>query len=205
MQAVRLKKPGVVLEEIPVPEISAGEALVKVKYAGICGTDAHSIEGPGFYEDGTYLGHEYSGVIIKIGNKVKGLKPGDRVTAMSCCACGECYACERGLLSCCPRFLEDTPGSSTDERLPGAFAEFIRVPKAQKRLFLIPDGVSFEEGALVEPLACSLHAIRISAFKPGDDTIVMGAGPLGLGAIAFLKHGGAGLVIATEVNKKEQK
>ena len=89
---------------------------------------------------------------------------------------------------------------STDARLPGAFARYVRVPNPQQRLYLLPQEVSFEEGALVEPLATPLHAVRISSFRPGDQTMVLGCGPIGLGVIAFLKNSGAGLIIATEVN-----
>jgi len=202
MKAARLKGPReIALEEIPVPEISDMEVLVEVKYCAICGSDVHSFRGPGFVPDGAYMGHEFSGVIAKVGNKVEGWKPGDRVTVNPCYQCGECWACQHGFLSLCERMAEGI-GVSTDETMPGAFAKFVRVSIPQKRLYSIPDDLSFEEAALVEPLASSLHAVRISTFKPGDYTMVLGAGPIGLGVIAFLKSAGAGLIIATEVSEK---
>jgi len=202
MKAARLKRArDIALEEIPVPEISDMEVLVEVKYCGICGTDLHAFQFPGFFPVGCFMGHEFSGVIAKVGNRVEGWKPGDRVIVLPGTQCGECWACQHGFLSLCERAMEAI-GVSTDETMPGAFAKFVRVPIPQKRLYSLPGEVSFEEGALVEPLATSLHAVRISALRPGDYAMVLGAGGIGLGVIAFLKNAGAGLIIATEVNEK---
>jgi len=203
MKAARLKAPRkIALEEIPVPEILDTEVLVEVKYCGICGTDLHAYQVPGFFPLGCYMGHELSGVLAKVGSKVEGWKIGDRVTVFPVTYCGECWACKHGFLSCCEHAMELAIGVSTDEMLPGAFAKFVRIPVPQKKLYALPAEVSFEEGALVEPLATSLHAVRISAFRLGDQTMVLGAGAIGLGVIAFLKSAGAGLIIATEVNEK---
>ena len=202
MKVARLKGArDITLEEIPVPEISDMEVLVEVKYCGICGTDLHAFQFPGFFPVGCFMGHEFSGVIAKVGNKVEGWKPGDRVTVNPMYQCGECWACQHGFLSLCERAMEAI-GVSTGETMPGAFAKFVRVPIPQKRLYSLPGEVSFEEGALVEPLATSLHAVRISALRPREQTMVLGAGGIGLGVIAFLKNAGAGLIIATEVNEK---
>ena len=202
MKAARLKGPrDIVLEEIPVPEISDDEVLVEVKYCGICGTDLHAFQAPGFLPVGTFLGHEFSGVLAKVGNKVEGWKPGDRVVVVPAYSCGECYACKHGFPEICERTMESI-GCFTDEGMPGGFTKFVRVPIPQRRLYSLPEEVSFEEGALVEPLATSLHAVRISAFSPGDQAMVLGAGAIGLGVISFLKNAGAGLIIATEVNAK---
>ena len=200
MKAARLKGPrNIALEEIPVPEISDEEVLVEVRYCGICGTDLHDFRSPGFAPVGAYMGHEFSGVVARVGSKVEGWEPGARVVVKPTFLCGECYACKHGFLECCERGMEAICLSS-DAELPGAFARFVRVPYPQQRLHLLPQEVSYEEGALVEPLATSLHAVRISSFRPGDQTMVLGCGPIGLGVIAFLKNGGAGLIIATEIN-----
>jgi len=202
MKAALLKEPGkIVLKKIPVPEVSDTEVLVEVKYCGICGTDLAAIQTPELLPLGCFMGHEFSGVITKVGSKVKGWKPGDRVVVFPGSQCGECWACRHGFVSSCVHQMEAI-GVSTDETMPGAFAKFVRVPTPQKRLYSLPNEMSFEEGALVEPLATPLHAIRISSFKPGDPTMVLGAGPIGLGTIAFLKDVGAGLIIATEVNDR---
>jgi len=200
VKAARLEGPrDIVLEEIPIPEISDDEVLVEVRYCGICGTDVHGFLAPNYTPVGTYMGHEFSGVIVKAGNKVIGWKPGDRVAIQPTYWCGECYACRHGFLPSCKSQLIGLIGGSTDKTIPGAFAKFVRGPFPEKRLYYLPEEVSFEEGALVEPLACSLHAVRISAFRSGDPAMVLGAGPIGLGVIAFLKNAGAGLIIATEI------
>jgi (R,R)-butanediol dehydrogenase/meso-butanediol dehydrogenase/diacetyl reductase len=203
MKAARLKGAGkIAIEEIPIPEISDTEVLVKVKYGAICGTDIHAFKAPGFLPVGCFLGHEFSGVIAKVGSKVKAWKPGDRVAVNPLFQCGECWACKRGLFSCCKDMHAKTIGNFTDPTMPGGFSEFVRVPKPETRLYPLPDEVPFEEGALIEPLADTLHAVRISSFKPGDYTMVLGCGPIGLGVISFLRYGGAGLIIASEVNER---
>jgi len=202
MKALRLKGPRCIgLEEIAVPEISDTEVLVEVKYCGICGSDIHAFQIPEVFPAGAFLGHELSGVIVKVGDKVKDWKPGDRVTVNPLYRCGQCYACKHAFWSCCPRAFEAI-GVMADEKQPGGFAKFVRVPHPEYQLYPLPDEVSFEEGALVEPLADGLHAVRISSFKPGDHTMVLGCGLIGLGVISFLKYAGAGLIIATEVNEK---
>jgi 2-desacetyl-2-hydroxyethyl bacteriochlorophyllide A dehydrogenase len=204
MKAARLKGArDVVLEEIPIPDISDTEVLIEVKYCGICGADLHAYRVAGFFPLGSYMGHEFSGVVAKVGNKVEGWKPGDRVVIFPGPQCGKCWACKHGFWSCCEHAMEAI-GVFTTETMPGAFAKFVRVPVPEKRLYPIPKELSFEAGALVEPLATSLHAVRISAFRPGDQTMVLGAGMIGLGVIAFLKNAGAGLIIVTEVIEKRK-
>lgn len=198
MKAVLLRGPkDVVIDEIPVPEISDDDVLVEVKYAGICGSDLHAYRAAIHYPPGTYLGHEYSGVLVKVGKNVRGWRVGDRITGNPLYICGECYACKRGRPQQCEHVLDAPTGGRPVS--PGAFARFMRLPIPERRLCKLPDDVSFEEGALVEPLASGLHAVRISDLKAGEDTIVLGAGPIGLGVIAFLKYAGAGLIIATEI------
>ncbi len=203
MKAVLLKGPGeVVFEEVLVPEISDDEVLVEVKYCGICGSDVHSIPNCLPYKAGTYLGHEFSGILNKVGKKVKGWKIGDRVTAKPRYTCGKCYACRHGRQSLCDQGIEHTLGVAVGRENAGAFARFIRVPMPEWRLHLLSEEVSFEEGALVEPLACALHAVRRSMLKPREKTMVLGCGMIGLGVIAHLKNSGAGLIIATETIEK---
>jgi len=199
MKAVLLKAPGeIVFEEVPIPQISEDEVLVEVKICGICGSDLGAYRTAELFKPGTFLGHEFSGVIAEVGNKVEDWKQGDRVVVYPMYICGECYACKRGRLSECEHGFEHAIGSNPGREEAGAFAKFVRVTIPQKRLYSLPEGVSFEEGALVEPLACSLHAVRMSAFRLGDKTMVLGAGVIGLGVIAHLKTAGAGLIIAVE-------
>ena len=202
MKAAVLKGVGeIVLEDIPVPNVGSDEALVEVKYCGICGTDVAAYKVPGFLQPGTFLGHEFSGIITKIGRDVRGWEVGTRVAVTPNYQCGKCYRCTHGWVNLCERMMECI-GCVT--QYGGAFAKYVKVPQAEKRLHVLPDEVSFEEGALVDPLATALHAIRISSFRSGDLTAVLGAGPVGLGVIFFLRRSNAGLVIVIEVNERRR-
>ena len=203
MKAAMLKGPGeITLEEIDIPTISDTEVLVEVKYCGICGTDLASFRDPSLLTEGTFLGHEISGIIARVGKEVETLKPGNRVVIFPNHYCGECWACKQGFFSCCQHYLDTSPGTLADSSTPGGFTKFVRITNPKQRIFILPDRVSFEEGALVEPLATPVHAIKLSALKQGDRTMVLGAGPVGLGVIAFLKNAGAGLIIAMEMNQR---
>ena len=206
MKAVLLKGPGeITIEEVPVPEISDDEVLVEVKYCAICGSDVHSVPDCALFPAGTYMGHEFSGVITKVGRNVEVWKPGARVVVNPLYICGECYACRHGRQSLCSQGYKHAIGSTPGREHAGAFAKFVRVPIPEWRLHQLPDEVSFEEGALVDPLAASLHAVRVSSFRIGEHAMVLGTGPIGLGVIAFLKHAGAGLIIATGTNENRRK
>lgn len=206
MKAALLKGPGeVVLDEVQVPEISDDEVLVEVKYCGICGSDIHAVPDCVLYPKGTYMGHEISGVLFKVGSNVKGWKVGDRVVVNPLYACGECYGCKHGRQSQCEHGVEHFIGCRDGLEHAGGFAKFVRVPIPEFRLNILPDELSFEEGVLVEPLAVSLHSVRMSAFRPREYAMVLGAGMIGLGVIAHLKSAGAGLIIATETIEKRAK
>jgi (R,R)-butanediol dehydrogenase/meso-butanediol dehydrogenase/diacetyl reductase len=151
---------------------------------------------------GAYLGHEFSGVLAKVGSNVESWKIGDRVTVNSLYMCGECYACLHGRHSQCAHGFEHAVGIGVGRENAGGFAKFVRVPLPQKRLFRLPDEVSFEEGALLDPLSGGLHAVRSSDFEVGKHVVVLGAGPIGLSVVTFLKYAGAGLVIVAEVSER---
>ena len=191
-----------VLDDIPIPEITDDEVLVEVKYCGICGSDLGAWRSAELMPPGTYMGHEFSGVLAKVGKNVKSWKVGDRVVCNELYECGECYACTHGIYSCCPKAMSQEIGCTAGLENAGAFAKYVRVRYPEYRLFALPDEVSFEEAALVEPLACTLHAVRLSNFKPRESTVVLGAGMIGLGVIVHLKNAGAGLIVATEISEK---
>ena len=200
MKAVLLRGPNDVLfDEIPVPKITDDEVLVEVKYCGICGSDVHAIPEAILYPPGTYLGHEFSGVITEVGKNVKGWQAGDRVVANPMYSCGRCEACLRGRHSICDDGFKYAIAAQPGLEFAGAFAKYIKVSVPERRLYALPDGVDFEEGALVEPLAVCLHAVRMSSLKPVENIVVLGAGCIGLGVIANARHAGAGKIIATEI------
>jgi (R,R)-butanediol dehydrogenase / meso-butanediol dehydrogenase / diacetyl reductase len=186
----------IVIDEVPVPSISEDEVLVQVKYCGICGGDLHRYSDWHPTPAGGYLGHEFSGILTAVGKKVQGWKAGERVVVNPMSICGECYACRKGHQSQCKHDMERVIGVKDN---PGAFANYVKVSLPQMRLYHLPEEVSFEEGALVEPLSVGFHAVKLSDFVVGNDVMVLGAGPIGLSTILALKFGGPGVMIATEL------
>jgi (R,R)-butanediol dehydrogenase / meso-butanediol dehydrogenase / diacetyl reductase len=187
--------------EKPVPEVKGDQVLMKVEYCGICGSDVHGYLNGVMVAPGTVMGHECSGTIMKVGEAVKKYKPGDRVVAKPIPECGECYWCHHGQYSLCSSAFGNAFGITPAH--DGAYAEYLLVEYPDQMLFALPDSVTFQQGALVEPLSTSLHAVRTSRFKPGDSVVVIGAGMIGLGTIQFLKIGGAGRIIVLEVSKRK--
>ena len=185
------------IEERPLPEPGPGEGIVRVELCGICGSDLHGWEAGGaVYPLGTLMGHEAVGTVEAVGDGVKALKAGDKVAINGFSPCGYCVACRRGLNNACVNNLDRTIGNS--DKLDGAFANFIWLPELEVMTAEMPQNLGFEEGALTEPLATSVHAVRISQFQVGDTVVVAGAGPIGLLAIQVLKVGGAERIIVSQ-------
>jgi len=170
MKAAVFEKVGVIkVKEVPVPEINDDEVLIKVKNTGICGTD-WSIYNGWYSADKLPMiaGHEFSGVIAKVGTKNRGLKEGDRVTADINMSCGTCYYCMHGDKLLCDSFTQ--LGIHTD----GSFAEYVKAPAAQ--VHILPDNMSFEEGAFIEPVSCVIHAAKALDARLGSSVAVIGDG-----------------------------
>ncbi|HUF00726.1 MAG TPA: alcohol dehydrogenase catalytic domain-containing protein [Anaerolineales bacterium] len=159
----------VVVKEVPIPEIGDGEVLVQVKNTGICGTD-WSIYNGWYSADKLPMipGHEFSGVIAKIGRNGNGFKEGDRVTADINMSCGHCYYCIRGDQLLCDNFTQ--LGIHTN----GTFAEYVKAPASL--LHHLPDKLSFEEGAFIEPLSCCIHAAKAVNARIGGSMAIVGCG-----------------------------
>ena len=157
------------VKEVPVPEIGVEDVLVKVKNTGICGTD-WSIYNGWYSADKLPMipGHEFSGVIAKVGKNVKGIKEGDRVTADINMACGTCYYCMKGDTLLCTTFTQ--LGIHTD----GTFAEYVKAPA--HLIHHLPDNLSFEEGAFIEPLSCCIHAAKALNATIGSSVAIIGCG-----------------------------
>jgi len=198
MKAARLHKPGEPfrIEEVPVPEVGVGEVLVRVKFCGICGSDLQRAAG---ITRTAYLpiilGHEISGEVAAVSKEIKNWSIGDRVTLSGLLNCGFCYNCLNGKDYICEnrKFI----GIHAD----GGFAQFVKA-KADK-LVRLPQGISFEEGALIEPAGSPFHALtRRAKLTPGETVAVYGTGGIGVFAIYFAKLCGAAKVIAVDIKEE---
>lgn len=167
------------------PTIAEGEVLVKIKRVGICGTDLHAFKGnQAFFEYPRVLGHELSGVIEDAGNS--DFDEGQAVLIIPYLHCGKCLACRKGATNCCANMR--VIGVHQD----GGMCEFLNVPATH---VLAVDGVDFDSMALVECLAIGAHAVRRGEVKSGENVVVVGAGPIGLGVVQFAKANGARVIV----------
>jgi L-iditol 2-dehydrogenase len=179
------------LEERAVPRPGPGQALIRVAFCGVCGSDIPRVFVTGTYSFPTVPGHEFSGTVESLGGGVEGFQYGDQVTAFPLLWCGRCPACERGRYAQCSNY--DYLGSRSD----GAFAEYVAAPA--RNLVKLPPNVSLEEGAMTEPAAVALHALRRSGVSPGESVAVYGAGPIGLLVAQWARIMGAGQVIVVDL------
>jgi L-iditol 2-dehydrogenase len=182
------------LKEVPTPQISSGELLVKVVASGICGSDV--MEWYRIKKAPRVLGHEITGEIVETGEGVKNYRVGDRVFVSHHVPCNTCHYCLNDHHTVC-----DTLRSTNFD--PGGFAEYIRIPKINVDLgvFILPREVSFEDGVFIEPLACLLRGQRLAKFSPGQTVFVIGSGISGLLHIALARASGAGHIIASDINE----
>jgi 2-desacetyl-2-hydroxyethyl bacteriochlorophyllide A dehydrogenase len=172
------------------PELEKDNALIKIKRIGICGTDLHAFEGTQpYFSYPRILGHELSGELIDFDN-APGFKTGEAVTFIPYFNCGKCIACRKGKPNCCVQMK--VCGVHVD----GGMVEYLSVPSSS---LLHGDGLSFDELALVEPLAIGAHGVRRAGIEPGEYVLVIGAGPIGLGTMEFARIAG-GNVIAMDIN-----
>jgi L-iditol 2-dehydrogenase len=187
------------IQEVPVPEPGPMEVLCRVKAVSICGTDSHLIAGdyPGFWPPAFPIipGHEWAGEIVALGAGADkaGWAVGDRVAGTSHDACGVCQQCVEGRYNLCENYGVMDLHRQYGHNYQGADAEY--VVHGVKCIFPLPDSVSFEAGAVIDPASLALHCARRGRVKPGDTVVIMGAGPVGLlGGDAALAMG-AGRVI----------
>jgi L-iditol 2-dehydrogenase len=170
------------IEQVEVPGIGKGDVLVRVRAALTCGTDvkvfrrgyhARMIQPPSLF------GHELAGDIVAMGDEVDGFDLGQRVVAANSAPCGKCYYCERGQENLCEDLLFNN----------GAYAEYIRIPQriVQKNMYQMPEHVSYQDAALVEPLACVLRGLEETGLRPGDTIAVIGLGPIGMMFVRIAK------------------
>ena len=189
MKAIVISNPNEIeIREVPMPEVKEGEALLKVKYVGICGADVASYTGnQPFTTYPRIPGHEFSAEIVEIPENDRGLKSGDVVTCNPYFNCGECYSCKRGFVNCC------TDNQTMGVQRDGAFCEYISMPV--ERIY-DGKGLSAEELALIEPFSISQHAVSRAVIKESDNVLVIGAGPIGLFALLAAKQMCKKIVVA---------
>jgi threonine 3-dehydrogenase len=187
--------PGLALLDVPEPEIGINDVLIKVRKAGICGTDLH-IEGWDAWAAATVpvpmvIGHEFVGEVIAVGDNVNDFHPGDLVSGEGHVVCGRCRNCMAGRRHLCA----STSGVGVDR--PGAFAEYIALPMAN--VWHHRPGVDLDVAAIFDPLGNAVHTAL--AFKTlGEDVLITGAGPIGLMATAVVRHAGARHVVVSDPN-----
>jgi len=182
------------LEEMPTPQIGPGELLVKVMASGVCGSDV--MEWYRLKKAPRVLGHEIAGEIVQVGEGVERYQVGDRVFVSHHVPCNTCRYCLNGQHTVCETL-------HTTNYDPGGFAEYLRVPRinVDRGVFLLPDEVSFEDGAFIEPLACVVRGQRVARLQPGQTILVLGSGISGLLHIALARALGAGRIVATDINE----
>ncbi len=185
------------IEEFAVPGCGPDEALVKIKACAICGSDVHGIDGStGRRIPPIIMGHEASGIIEKVGANVHNFQPGARVTFDSTIYCGRCYFCRRGKINLCDH--RKVLGVSCDDyRLHGALAEYVTLPS--HIIYSLPDSVSFEQAAMIEPLSIAFHALRRSSVSLNETVVVVGVGMIGLLVVQLLKLVGCRQIIAVDL------
>ncbi|KQZ28242.1 zinc-binding alcohol dehydrogenase family protein [Duganella sp. Root1480D1] len=187
MKTVICQAPGELrLGDLPVPQPAAGEALVRVRRIGLCGTDMHIFRGTQpFLQYPRVMGHELSGEIVSA-PEGSGLAAGDQVYVMPYLSCGKCVACRQGKTNCCTNI--QVLGVHRD----GGMAEYLALPA---QFVFKTDGISLDEAAMLEFLAIGAHAVRRGAVKEGQRVLVVGAGPIGLAVTLFARLNGAQVTV----------
>lgn len=196
------------MEEVPVPEVQDPEdAVVRVTASSICGSDLHILHGlmPGI-EPGTIIGHEFVGVVERVGSSVTAVRPGDRVVGAAAVWCGRCRACRRGLRAACERSAIFGSGTLFGG-LSGAQAEYVRVPFAGRCLSPIPRELSDEQVVFAGDIAPTAYS-TVAGLSPsvrgvcgGDRVVVLGAGPVGLCAVASARLLGPRQIVVVDLQR----
>lgn len=193
MKAVVFESPNKVeITQVPDPTIKENEVLIAVKSAGVCGTDVHIYEGDFI---GTYPvipGHEFSGEVIAVGKDVKSVKPGDRVAVDPCIFCRKCSFCRENHENFCRNLV------AYGVHLNGGFAEMVSI--REENAYKI-DGLSYIEGAFVEPVGCCIHGIKQIGVNIGEHVLIFGSGPIGLILMQLCKNYGSASVTVVDVFK----
>lgn len=186
-------KVGISIEDVPFPDFSPWEVLLKVKAVGICGSDLRMFKYADSKRRENYiLGHELSGEIVDLGEKVHGFKKGDRVAAEICIGCAICRYCRKGLVNLCENLNE------IGVTMNGGMAEYVAVPA--RNIHRIPDNLSFEVATFADPLACSIRGLELAGIEHGSWVAILGPGAIGLLATKVAREIRRANVIVTGTN-----
>lgn len=188
------------VESVADPECGDRDVVLEVATCGICGSDLHSYSHGMFVERGQIPGHEFSGRVVAVGGQVEGISLGERITASPAVDCGHCARCSAGE----PLLCENQAGNVISSGLPGAFAEYVRIPRARpgQTVFRVPKAMGDETAALTEPFAVGLRIAHHADPGPNDTAVVFGLGMIGLTAVQTIGLTGAGRVIGVDRSAK---
>jgi L-iditol 2-dehydrogenase len=200
MRVARFYAPGDIrLEDADEPSPGPDEVKIRVRQCSTCGTDVKIFNhGHHHLVPPRVIGHEIAGEVVETGADVAGWAQGDRVQVIAAVPCGQCHDCRRGKTPVCPN------QTSVGYHYDGGFAEYLIVPRAVLAvdgLNRIPEGVSFAEASVAEPLACVLNGQELAGVGPGDDVVVVGAGPIGCLHVRLARARGAARVFLVELNR----
>ena len=188
-------EPGIWMEEKPLPEVGHNDILIRISKTAICGTDIHIYNWDEWAQRTIpvpmTIGHEFVGIVEEVGNEVKGINPGDRVSGEGHVTCGHCRNCRAGRRHLC----RNTIGVGVNRQ--GCFAEYLSIPAVNA--FVVPDSISDDIASIFDPFGNATHT-TLSFDLVGEDVLITGAGPIGIMAIAVAKHAGARFVVITDVN-----
>lgn len=189
------REPGIWMQDVPVPEYGVNDVLIKIKKTAICGTDIHIYK----WDDWAQatipvpmtVGHEFYGEIVEVGKEVQGLKVGQRVSGEGHITCGFCRNCRAGKRHLC----RNTLGVGVNR--PGCFAEYLAIPATN--VIALPDNITGDQASILDPLGNAAHC-ALAFDVVGEDVLITGAGPIGIMAVAIVKHIGARHIVITDVN-----
>jgi threonine 3-dehydrogenase len=189
--------PGFELRDVPQPKILDNEVLIRVRRAGVCGTDVHIYEwdawAQGRCRPPFTVGHEFAGDVVQVGHLVTDVREGDRVTAEGHIVCGRCHLCRTGNAHVCP----NTRIIGVDR--DGCFADYIAMPATN--VWHLDDNVSYEIGGIHDPMGNAFHTALTATEMPGSTVLITGCGPIGLFAVGICRAAGASRIIASDVNQ----
>ena len=189
------REPGIWMVDGPVPEVGHNDVLIKIRKTAICGTDMHIYKWDAWSQKTIpvpmTVGHEYVGTVVEVGQEVRGLEIGQRVSGEGHLVCGHCRNCRAGRRHLC----RNTQGVGVNR--PGAFAEYLVIPA--ENAFPIPDDIPDDIAAILDPFGNATHT-ALSFDMVGEDVLITGAGPIGIMAAAIARHVGARHVVITDMN-----